>query len=212
MSVFVCIPTAREIHGATTGATFRICASHQGGAEFYTVMAQPADHARNLCVRQFLQTKHSHLFFVDSDVVPPDNCLDVMLAARRPIVCGVYPLLVGTATVRTSLATRKPDGTYEFLGVLPNEPFEVDAGGMGCCLIERRVLEQMESPWYRFIPRPDGGLTGEDIYFFERAAELGIKPWVLPKVHCSHIKTIDLLEVIQAIWKARAEQPEPVGV
>lgn len=89
MSVFVCIPTGSDIRSEAAAAAFRICATHAGGAELRTVRAQPTDYAGNLGVKLFLDSAHSHIFFFDSDLVPPDNCLDLLLAARRPIVCGV---------------------------------------------------------------------------------------------------------------------------
>lgn len=134
-----------------------------------------------------------------------------MLAARRPIVCGVYPLLLNQAKICTSVAMKKGDNDYEFIGELGDQPFEVDAGGMGCCLIERQVLERIEYPWFSFKQRPGCKLTGEDIHFFEQAAKLGIRPLVIPQIQCSHIKTIDLLDVIRAVWKARTQPPQPVG-
>ncbi len=212
MSVFVCIPTANDIHSMTAAAVFRICANHAGGAEFQTIAAQPADFSRNLCVRKFLDSQHSHMFFVDSDVVPPDECLDLMLASRRPIVCGVYPLLLGQKSIHTSVARRNAEGQYEFVVELGDQPFDVDAGGMGCCLIERSVLERMEPPWFRFVQNSDCSLIGEDIFFFERAARLGIRPLVIPQVQCSHFKTVDLLEVIRTVWRARSPQLQPAGV
>ena len=217
MSVFVCIPTARDIRSETTEAAFRICSGHGGGAEFRAVQTHPTDYARNQCVKLFLNSSHSHIFFLDSDVVPPDNVLDLMLATNRPLVCGIYPLMLAHSTICTSIAKRNANGTYEFLGDFPQEPFEADAGGMGCCLIARPVLEQMEFPWFKFRQKPDCMITGEDIYFFEKAAELGFKPLVIPKIQCSHFKTVDLLDVIRAATGNRraagrpAHQPEPVA-
>ncbi len=209
MSILVCIPTARDIHSRTTEAAFRVCAGHAGGVEFCTIEAQPADYSRNLGVRRFRESRHSHIFFLDSDVVPPDDSLALMLAAGRPIVCGVYPLLLGRRLC-TSVAKRNDTGELEFLGELPGQPFEVDAAGMGCCLIERSVFDRLEYPWFTFRHQPGGGITGEDIHFFEQAARAGLKPLVIPQVQCSHFKTIDLLEVIRVVWSSRARQPDSV--
>lgn len=211
MSVFVCIPTARDIHGLTTAAAFRICATHAGGAEFKTYQAQPTDYCRNLCVRDFLKTGHSHLLFIDSDVLPPDECLDAMLAADRPLVCGMYPLLLDEANICVSVARRSEAGDYEFLTEFPDRPFEADAAGMGCCLIRRDVFDLIAYPWFRFRQREDCKLTGEDIHFFEQCARAGIRPLVVPQILCSHFKTVDLIEVLTAVHQAKhATRERPV--
>jgi len=203
MSVFVCIPTARDIHGLTTAAVFRICAGHADGAEFKTYQAQPTDYCRNLCVRDFLKTGHSHLLFIDSDVQPPDDCLDQMLAANRPVVCGMYPLLLDDSNLCVSVAQRTADGEYRFLHDFPDEPFEADAAGMGCCLIRRDVFDLIEYPWFHFQQRSDCQLTGEDVYFFEQCGRAGVRPLILPGILCSHFKTVDLLEVLTAVQQAK---------
>ena len=211
MSIFVCIPTARDIDSRTTEAAFRICANHSGGAEFRTVQASPADYARNLGVDLFLESPHSHILFIDSDVVPPDNSLDLMLAVNRPIVCGIYPLLL-RSTICMSVARRCPDNTYDFFANCGNEPFEVDAGGMGCCLIERSVLERLDRPWFCFSQRSDGTLFGEDLHFFEKAAGLGVRPLAVPQVQCSHFRVVDLLDVVRAVSRAGTPPLQPLGV
>jgi hypothetical protein len=203
MSVFVCIPTARDIHGLTTAAAFRICAGHAGGAEFKTYQAQPTDYCRNLCVQDFLRTGHSHLLFIDSDVLPPDACLDLMLSVNRPLVCGMYPLLLDDSNICVSVAERTASGAYRFLTEFPDEPFEADAAGMGCCLIRRDVFDAIGYPWFKFQQREDCKLTGEDIHFFEQCARADVRPLVLPEVLCSHFKMVDLLEVLTAVHQAK---------
>ena len=130
--------------------------------------------------------------FIDSDVVPPVNCLDLMLAAGHPLVCGIYPLQLDDELCASVGKKLGPD-TYGFLRDFPDEPFEVDAAGLGCCLIAREVLERLDEPWFKFVARPDGHLTGEDIYFFEKCAAIGIRPLVLPQILCSHHRTVELL-------------------
>ena len=213
MSVLVCIPTQRDIHGLTTAAAFRICAGHAGGAEFRTFQAQPTDFNRNLCVKYFLEGSHDHLLFIDSDVVPPDDCLDQMLATGRPIVCGVCPILLEGSRICTNVAQRAPDGNYTFIDEFGSEPFEVDAAGLGCTLIAREVFEKIGVPWFQFRQTPDCRLIGEDIHFFEQAGAAGYRALVVPTVQCSHFRTIDLLEVIRAVHRAqRAPQPQPAAV
>lgn len=204
MSIFVAIPTAESIHALTTAAAFRICAGYRGGAEFRTIVARPTDHARNLCVQAFLRTNHSHMLFLDSDVVPPDNCIDLLMGANRPLACGVYPLLLGDSTLTTSLFRKAANGEYHYVEDLSEQPFEVDAAGMGCCLIARAVLERVAYPWFRFEFGENCKITGEDFYFFEQAAATGgYKPLVIPQAICGHYKNIDLLDVFKALRRSR---------
>lgn len=86
MSVLICVPTTGDIHSETAEVALAICANHAGGASFRTVRAHPTDRCRNLCVQGFLQSPHSHLLFLDSDVVPPADCLELTLSVDRPVV------------------------------------------------------------------------------------------------------------------------------
>jgi hypothetical protein len=208
MSVLVCIPTDRDIHSETAEAALAICANHAGGASFRTMRAHPVDRCRNLCVREFLQSPHSHLLFIDSDIVPPTNCLDAMLAAGREVVCGVYPLQL-EGHLCSSVARKLAPNTYGFLNDFPDEPFEVDAAGMGCCLIARSLLERMQPPWFLFQVRPDHHQTGEDIFFFEKCAELGVRALVLPQLLCAHHRTLNLLEAFQEVRALRRQSRAP---
>ncbi|MFQ5415020.1 MAG: hypothetical protein ACE5E6_11230 [Phycisphaerae bacterium] len=210
MSVLVCIPTAHDIHALTAAAAFRICAGHADGAEFQTFLAQPTDYARNLCVRHFLGGRHTHMLFLDSDILPPDNVLEVMLGVDQPIVCGIYPLLLDGARVCTCLARRTGEHEYAFLDDFPETPFEVDAAGLGCTLIARDVFSRVKAPWFLFEHRPDGQLTGEDFHFFESAARVGYRPLVIPQIQCSHFKTVDLMDVIRAVHRAQ-QTPDRVA-
>lgn len=49
-------------------------------------------------------------------------------------------------------------------------------------------------------------MTGEDIYFFERCAEVGIRSIVVPQVLCAHHRPVDLLGLYQELRVLRREQ------
>ncbi len=196
MSVLVCVPTDREIHSETAAAVFAICASRPGDAAFHTCPAHPTDRCRNLCVEAFVRSPHSHLLFVDSDVVPPADCLEPMLAAARPVVCGIYPIQI-EGSISSSVARKLGPNVYGFFHDYPDEPFEVDAAGLGCCLIAREVFERITSPWFKFQVRDDGYQTGEDLFFFEKCAEAGIRPLALPQIRCKHHRSVELLGLFE---------------
>jgi len=155
----------------------------------------PVDVARNVCVREFLNTDATHLFFLDADVAPPHNALEVLLSHNREIV---------SALVFTSLpdengqvwpvpcAFRMHDGKlrpYFGRGLV-----EVDAIGMGCVLIRRNVFETLEPPW--FCLRYDRSRTtlslGEDLDFCEKARAHGFRIFVDYNLVCDHFARANL--------------------
>ena len=61
-------------------------------------------------------------------------------------------------------------------------------------------------PWFKFEVRSDEHITGEDIYFFERCSEVGIRPLALPQLLCSHHRTVDLLGLYKELRVLRREK------
>ena len=194
MSVLLCVPTHGAICPETVDAAYRICSRHRPEASFRAYRAQPVDRCRTLCVRGFLATEHSHLMMLDSDIVPPVECLDLMLAENHPFVCGIAPIELGDGLC-SSVARKLGPNTYGFYRDFPDTPFDVDASGLSCCLIAREVFERVPEPWFKFEVRPDGNQTGEDIWFCERAAEVGIRPLAHPGVLCGHRRRVDVSTV-----------------
>ncbi len=202
MNPLVCVPTRSAVHAMTMASVFRTCAGFPGPIGFQTFLAQPVDHARNLCVRHLLSGEWTHLLFVDSDIELPDDALLRLLAADVPIASGLYPLQLANEGLCLSAAVATGPQEVRFITERPAAAAEADVTGLGCCLIRRDVLEALDAPWFRFELREDGQLIGEDVEFFLRVrAQLGIRPVVVPEVLCSHHREVDL----GALWR-RAEQ------
>ena len=78
------------------------------------------------------------------------------------------------------------DKQYEYYkrSDLEGKVTQVDAVGMGCCLIDTRIFNALEFPWFRYGERMEE--PPEDLYFCERARELGFKVWVHGEVVFDH--------------------------
>ena len=155
----------------------------------------PHDSARNYCADQFLATDDTHLLFLDSDVVPPVDALELLIAADKDVVSGLYPSMWfdngdGFIKKRNNVFSDiKPDGELveaKGKGVIP-----IRSCGGGCLLIKRHVLEDvLEAPWFAFH-YTDRGLmdVGEDVFFGKKCAEKGIQLYAHMGVQCQHVKT-----------------------
>ena len=191
--VLIIVPTDGGVHEMTTAAITNIVRTHPD-VDVMIAKGRPHDYARNCAVRMFLQHNHTHLLFIDSDTEPPQDVVDRLLAHRAPVVTGCYPVAM-TGGLMYALTRRDADGAHHCLEHLdfPDQPFAVDGCGAGCLLIRRDVLIALDWPWFRWVERPDGHQTGEDIFFADRCRDAGIPILADPTVKCRHYKRLDLL-------------------
>jgi len=136
----------------------------------------------------------THLYFMDSDVVPPPNTLQKLLEHNLPIVAGAYPMRVNTEDAWSF----KGDSKLKTYGdwwprsePLPKGLIDVTVVGGSTLLIKREVFEKMERPWFKIVYKAideEGHAydEGEDEYFSRTAIEAGYKIKVDPSIICAH--------------------------
>lgn len=166
------------------------------------VMGHQIAHNRNVLTKLFLKTDCEWIFFVDTDTIPPTNALD-MTKHKLDICSGYYyqwadkrltPLLFKRVKDKYNVALGRPTKIKNVV--------EVDATGAGCLLINRRVFEDIEKPYFLTPYSKEGiALSTEDIYFFRKVIKAGYKVHVDMTTVAKHIKTVDLLEVAQWNYK-----------
>jgi GT2 family glycosyltransferase len=140
------------------------------------------DRARNQLIERMLDhpIDPTHLFFLDADVVPPPDTLTKLLAAGEPIVSGLY---------------RKRLPPYEPMAFVKNSPIpikgprlrKVDVVGAGCLLIERKVFEKIDPPWFTSQWTDEGHLS-EDFSFCEKARAAGFEVYVDTSIRPLHLE------------------------
>lgn len=160
------------------------------------------DYARNTLVEEFLtKTKDEWLVFIDDDIIPPNNFLD-MLQHNEPVVGAVaYTYVNGNlqATIYKHISGKQyePDrDTIAFSGLK-----EVDATGAACLAIKREVLEKMKKPYFKFEFDPETGVRtfGEDFYFCAEAKKLGYKIYVDTSIVTDHMKELSMYGMFKTI-------------
>jgi hypothetical protein len=133
--------------------------------------------------------KATHVFFLDSDMVPPNNVISQLLSHNVDIASAkifqrkfpFQPCMYGKLRVNR-------DFSFEMEG--PMEPdkwpdqgiFEMEGVGMACALINLNVFRGLKKPW--FFPMP--GL-GEDLAFCLKARKAGARIWVDFSLDCAHM-------------------------
>lgn len=164
------------------------------------------DFARNSLVEEFLKTDCDILFFLDSDVCPPDDIFDIVTedgdkwqaaGAPYPVFMPANqesdrrPVVLFTAYKKNAAgglaATNVPMSGKEY----------IDGLATGCLFLKRHLLEQMSRPWFAFEYDDTTRCVkaGEDLSFCRKVSDLGYNFFVDYSKVCRHYKTVCLLEV-----------------
>lgn len=162
------------------------------GGGVLPVSGMPYDHARNEICKAALANGMSHVFMLDSDVIPPNDAIIRLLHHRQPIISGVYhrrspphgvPVMMRGGTWVTEYPA--------------NAVIEVDLVGAGCLLIETDCLRRLppQRPgkhWFDWRVdlqghHPREYCLSEDFTFMTHAKKHGIRTLVDTSVLCRHV-------------------------
>lgn len=163
------------------------------------------DFARNEIVEDFLQTDCDVLWFLDSDITPSKQVLDLVAIHKDKwqVAGATYPVFMKTplapeiSVVFTVYKKNSESGNFGLANAPKDGQAFVDGLATGCLFIKREVFGLLSKPYFEFKYDPDSReLTeGEDLGFCRKLSNLGIKFFTDFELICKHQKSVDLLEV-----------------
>lgn len=154
------------------------------GAIIFMPHAKPHDHCRNIIVNEFLKTDCTHLLMVDSDIVPPDNVLEMV--ENNVGVCAAYARTVSNGELIPVGMTKDVNGYHHNFEHSKDGLHKVDAVGTGCILIKREVFKKLDKPYFKFVYEDGLLVNGEDFDFSERVGEV----YFDTRYKCKHFTTV----------------------
>lgn len=188
--IFIAIPTTGNIR--TELAIFLLGLNRRNYDVIVTfTIGGGIAHNRNSLVESFLKTDYEWFLFIDSDIMPPLNVLE-MIKNGKDVCSGICPQFRKGKLI--SLVFEKYQDNYRFIQKdIKGDVIEIDGIGTGCLLIHRKVFERMEKPYFEFL-FDEKGMTklSEDLNFCKKAQEAGFKIWADKRMGLHHFKTIDL--------------------
>lgn len=185
--VLCCIPTLGTIRIELAQLLYLWKQDYGDFFDVYTTPIRPLYEARNDCVRSFLKSDASYLFFIDSDAVPPLAALETLIdkESNRKIVGGLCVELKIDSDgelKQIPMALDKAENGYNVTTQDLDGVIEVDATGTICVMIHRSVFSTLEEPWFFNL--------AEDFYFFEHAKAAGFMVYVNCSCNVKHYKVI----------------------
>lgn len=152
------------------------------------------DVNRNQIVEEALKVGTTHLMFIDNDMIFPDYGVAKLLQNNKDIVGGNY-------NSRLSPTSKEISGPVTKMSVdgvpvtmlkqdFPTELFKCYAVGTGFMMINTKVFEKMDKPYFNAVIDKQNKHTTEDIEFCRKAGELGFEVWCDPTLEIGHIGDI----------------------
>ena len=165
-----------------------------GGMFWDYVMVEGKSWAegRTEVVRKARERNFEWLFFLDDDVLIPDDTIRRLLSHGKKIVNGIYY----TKAEPSVPVIFKEFGAGPYMDWKPGDFFEITGAGLGCTLIHMSVFDDFEKagiPFFKenwtYHDEKFGNIkcpVGEDHYFFIHAKKLGHKIYCDANVMCDH--------------------------
>ena len=148
--------------------------------------------AQNFARKKALEEDYDYIFSLESDIMIPPNIIQLLMRYGKDVISGLYMIgdkkknfLVPCITLPewntdlNSWGTRllKPE---EFKDYLHKGIKQVQAAGMGCCLIHKNAYKNTT---FTYDPR---FTAHSDVYFFNRMFERHIPVFVDTDILCRH--------------------------
>jgi len=166
--------------------------------------------SRNKILEYAIENNYDYILMMDSDVIPPKNVIEELLSCKKDIVSGLYYNYFicdgGPKLMSVCWRSITPDEFEEMNRLSPfppiikshldvrralfkeeaesNELFQVFLPSSGCMLVSRPVFEKVK---YGLLQLESNMMSSDDIYFIQKAREIGFEPYCYTKVKCDHL-------------------------
>lgn len=152
---------------------------------------------------------HSHILFLDADMVWPSDLLEQLLRHHDVgIVGGLYvtknPPYNPVALKNPTREAGSQVDRFEFVQDYGKELADVDVLGMGCTLVPTAVFDAIgPRPWFEYR-NDDAGWPAitEDVPFCLKAKAAGFRIALDPTIKCGHVATM----VMDDKWHRRYQR------
>jgi glycosyltransferase involved in cell wall biosynthesis/2-polyprenyl-3-methyl-5-hydroxy-6-metoxy-1,4-benzoquinol methylase/GT2 family glycosyltransferase len=195
-TILIAIPTARNIETDTMKSIYDLIKPEGYRVDFQTFYGYNIDQVRNLMAHYTIENNYDYIFYLDSDIILPNNTLLKLLSDDKDIVSGMYIQRRTHAQIpemytwndKGGMRNMKPDETT------PRGLVEIAACGFGGVLIKKDVLEDVGYPYFVYKHSIDFKDTvSEDVDFCMKAVDKGYKIYLDTDIQYQHIARIDLM-------------------
>lgn len=187
--ILIGIPCAKYIEAETFESVYNMRIPYGCTARFQYFYGYNIAQIRNLMADTAIRLNFDYLFWVDSDIVLPDDTLIKLIGSGRRCISGVYIQRRQDADVpEVYMHSNGGMRNATISEVSGDEIMEVAACGFGCMLTATDVLKKIGYPQFEYKNSLDHTYTiSEDIDFCKKSVSHGTAIFVDPSIRCGHI-------------------------
>ena len=197
--VLITVTNTNSIHRSNVSVLLKLYTDPRYRVVIDLPKANPYENNLNQIVQDFLEGDYDYWLQIDNDNCPTRNPLD-LIALDKDIMLLPYLQWVyspedakeGNYPICTLIMDDVDVGFREHKNMQGLQ--RVDAGGSGCMLIARRVLERMV-PFSRTHDDHGRVEIGVDFNYCREARKKGFEVWCHYDYPVQHFKTLELMEV-----------------
>lgn len=207
--ISVPIPPNGFVFGGLSRWITRMTHHPQFDVGYDPVEGKPIDSVRNDATNRFLASRYDYMWAIDSDVVPPDDAIDILFESMDKLQCDAMGGVVYSFQYDEPFAVvmdKHENGGYiqsPLIGMQRYLPCK--AVGGACVILTRKLVEAVGPKWFTQYNEKGTISWGQDFFWFEQAIcqnNHGFKLYVDSAVVCSHFVTLDLKRVAELILEA----------
>jgi glycosyltransferase involved in cell wall biosynthesis len=148
---------------------------------------------RNEAVMKAKKFNADYIMFLDADMQHPPDIVYKLMKHQLPVVSGIY---YHQSPPHFPVIYKHKEGIqYTHYCDYPKDViFPVDLVGMGCLLLDTRVLENIKLPYFGYRTNAKTGIVEgtEEVIFCEKIKEQGYDIMIDPTIQCSHLALEDV--------------------
>ncbi len=193
--VTIALCTNREVKAKTVASLLELVA-YSKDVDLHILVANRGytiGENRNYCVVQAQRNGSDYLFFVDDDMVFHPETLEYLLDHKKDVV-GVNSYS-RCLPLSSTVGLMDKDGKYmhpsKYSAIemkIPDELFKCYFVGAGVMLIDMKVFDKIEKPYFVFTEDENGMIIhGEDGSFCEKVKKTGMEIWCDPTISVGHL-------------------------
>lgn len=191
LKILLAVPSARYVEVECFESIYNLKKPKGCKIDLFIPNNYSIDVSRNIIVRYAQENGYDYIFWVDDDIILPENALTRLLSHNKDIVAGVYLYkVIGNKKAVAKRYIPNKDDTYEDIEISEikahKDLMKVDGFGFGCVLTKTEIFNKIQYPYFIYTLE-----MGEDIYFCRKAINSGYELYLDTEILCGHKGTVN---------------------